>query len=268
MPTPFMHLEYAERLRPVLSGSANGQASASSRVTCKIESEWPAFYLGSIAPDYQAICDVPREKSHFYPLPLPADWDAVAAMLEQTRELADVAELSDANAVFVAAYLAHLLLDEIWYLEILLPYFVQPEHLGEMSHRMLLHNMMLIYLDRKALHALPGNAGTVLATARATAWLPFAMDHQLGAWQTMIVDQLQPGAFVQTVPIFAGRMGLQANEMEAWLDDDEWLERELFANAPLVAVEMSMANSLPRAAACVRSYLRGERRSLMSNIHT
>ncbi len=252
-----MHLEYAERLRLALATGVDGRPSAAPRVAARVDAEWSAFCLGSIAPDYQAICDVPRELSHFYPLPLPADWDAVAAMLAQTPELADAAELLDPHAVFMAAYLAHLMLDELWYRDILLPYFVQPEHLGESSRRMLLHNMTLIYLDRKALNALPPDAGSLLAAPRAAGWLPFATDDQLAAWQMMVADQLLPGAAVQTVPIFAGRMGLNADEMETWLNDADWLERELFSNVPIDQVELSLSNSLPQAVACVCTYLGG-----------
>lgn len=246
-----MHLAYAEQLRAVL-----WEQPAEPGVAATIEGQWPAFYLGSVAPDYQVICDVPREASHFYPLPLPSDWDAVATMLERWPELAAPATLSPAHVTFVAAYLAHLLLDEVWFREVLLPHFVQPEHLGSMSERMLLHNMTLIYLDRQSLDALPADAGRTLSVIRSDNWLPFATDDQLAAWQTMLVDQLLPQGVVQTVPIFAGRMGLHAEELEARLSDDAWLNQELFARVSIADVEAALANSLPRAAACVTGYLR------------
>lgn len=254
-----MHLEYADRLRLALAASASDISTVGSSVAETVTVCWPAFYFGSIAPDYQAICDVPRELSHFYPLPLPADWSAVNTMLAKNPELAIPEVLSDSHAVFIAAYLAHLLLDEVWYREVLLPYFVKPEHLGDMGARMLLHNMTLIHLDRKAHGALPANAGEILSEAQSCHWLPFAADNQLAAWQTMITDQLAPGARIQTVAIFAGRMGMRAEQMEAWLNDADWLERELFSKVPVAKVEAALSGSLPHAAACVTAYLTGER---------
>ena len=66
MPTPFMHLQIAERILT--------HAALSDQSRQMIQTHYSAFYLGSVAPDYQTICHVPREKTHFYDLP-PGDGD-------------------------------------------------------------------------------------------------------------------------------------------------------------------------------------------------
>ncbi len=65
MPTPFMHLHFAERLlaHPALDEAVRQQLCAN----------WPAFYLGSVAPDFQVVCAVVREATHFYTIPVTAE---------------------------------------------------------------------------------------------------------------------------------------------------------------------------------------------------
>ena len=147
MPTPFMHLEVAERIR--VHRRLNDQLK---RLLARA---WPAFYLGNVAPDFQTICDVPREVAHFYDLPPAPDVDAHRVMIERYPQLADAAALPLAHAVFIAGYRAHLLLDLCWYWEILIPYFVEAEDWPvDHRQRFLVHNTLLTYLDRQAFAAL------------------------------------------------------------------------------------------------------------------
>jgi hypothetical protein len=87
MPTPFMYLQFAEEIQ-VETGSRHGD---NGRLRRWLAQAWPAFYLGSVAPDYQTICDIPRARTHFYKLPPGSDDRAFPDMLARYPELADAA---------------------------------------------------------------------------------------------------------------------------------------------------------------------------------
>lgn len=181
-----MHLHIAERIQahPELNAAVRAQVVAA----------WPSFYLGSVAPDFQDITDIPREATHFYSLPPDINSQAQAVMLAQYPELAQASRLPLPQAVFVAAYMAHLMLDVRWFREVLAPFFVFNtawDGVGRFE-RFTAHNTLLTYLDRLALTALPDSAESTLAAAPTAAMAAFIPADDLRRWQQYIVEQLAP----------------------------------------------------------------------------
>ena len=171
MPTPFMHLHTAEQILSTMKMS-NGNG----RILSQLEGCWPAFYMGSVAPDVNAISDLKRSATHFYKMPPDPELQAYAEMLVMYPDLACVPQLPTDKAVFVAAYSAHLLLDLVWLREIVYPYFMQDDQWGTPEQRRLTHFILLTYLDTLALEALPDTAVTTLANAHPHHWVPFISD--------------------------------------------------------------------------------------------
>lgn len=252
MPTPFMHLRMAERMlqHPDLDPS----------LARRLRTSWPAFYLGSVAADYQTICQIPREDTHFYTLPPAADAQAHVAMLQRFPELAAAAALDADQAVFVAAYSAHLMLDLLWYHHVLQPYFLQPSGWpADRRARFLVHNILLTFLDRRAYDALPSAAGAVLDNVRTAHWLPFADDADLRRWQGLLVQQLQPGAAIKTVEIYAGRLRMTPREFAEHLQDNQWMEAQVFRRVPLAAVDALLTAAVGESIALISEYLQAPR---------
>jgi hypothetical protein len=195
MPTPFMHLAVAERIRV--------DARLSADIRKLVADHYPAFYLGNVAPDFQTICDIPREKTHFYPLPpVPGD-RAFTTMFAQYPEMSLASRLPVSQAVFLAAYAAHLMLDVRWFHEVMMPYFVHSPDWDNHHERFVVHNTLLTYLDKLAVDSLPDSAEMILAAAEPDNWLPFAADEELIRWRDYLVVQLRPGTALQTITIFA-----------------------------------------------------------------
>ena len=248
MPTPFMHLDIAGRMAQ--------SACLPGAITRLLEEEQPAFYLGNVAPDFQTISDVPREVAHFYGLPPEPGVEAHNVMLERFPALADSSELPVAQAVFVAGYRAHLLLDLIWYRDVLIPFFVQAEDWPvDHRRRFLVHNILLTYLDRQAKRALPEEVGERLGAAYPRGWLPFAGDGDLIRWRDMLTRQLRPGARSETVTIYADRMKMSPAEFAAHLDDPEWMTEQVFSKVPLPKVDEALDKGLEASVAVVNDYL-------------
>jgi hypothetical protein len=249
MPTPFMHLGIAERIR------AHGDLD--DRVGERLRAEWPAFYLGSIAPDFQTICAIPRQDTHFYDLPPAPAGEAHQVMWTTYPELATAAGLPVGQAVFVAAYSAHLLLDLRWYRQVLAPHFLQTDHWQDHRQRFIIHNVLLTYLDKLALRGLPPTADATLARAEPAGWLPFAKDADLRRWRDFVAGQLEPGAAIQTVAIYAGRLAVSAAEFAANLEDPAWMEEHLFDRVPVGKVQAMLDTAVDDSVTLINQYLAG-----------
>jgi hypothetical protein len=247
MPTPFMHLQIAER---ILS-----DASLSDRTRRTLQAHYPAFYLGSVAPDYQTICNVPRETTHFYNLP-PDDGDrAYPKLLSSFPELAQQIRRSREQAVFIAAYCAHLMLDLRWYHEILTPYFVEPLEWESHHQRFVVHNTLLTYLDKQAVKALPDSAAGILTVAKPKGWLPFARDEELIEWRDLLVAQLRPGALLRTVEIYAKRLFLTPEEFASNLEEPAWMEAYLFSRVPIPDVQNILTSAVTESVGIMTALL-------------
>lgn len=255
MPTPFMHLQMAEKIR----ATAAEREYANGFLVSRLADAWPAFYFGSVAPDYQSICDVPREVSHFYGLPPQPDNQAWPRMLAQYPQLT-AASLPDEQKMFVAAYCAHLMLDLVWFREVLVPYFFASSRIGDVPQRWLVHHILLTYLDKLAFESLPPTAVDVLAAAHPHGWLPFARDADLIAWQALLVDQLQPGAMIRTVEIYAERLKMSPAAFAASLEDPEWMQHNVFDKLPVPEVQARLETAVDDSIDVILRYLRRDER--------
>ncbi|GJM42416.1 MAG: hypothetical protein DHS20C20_26980 [Ardenticatenaceae bacterium] len=249
MPTPFMHLRVAEQILEMTAANGN------CRLQTALAAEWPAFYLGSVAPDVNAISAIPRESTHFYDVP-PAKADmAYPTMLARYPQLADITVISPGQAICVAAYSAHLMLDLIWLREVVYPFFYLAKDLGDRRQRRLTHFILLTYLDTIALNALPETTVTTLAAAQSCQWLPFVDDAVLAAWQEMLVAQLQPGASVKTIEIYAGRLGMSPAEFADNLQNPAWMQAQVFDKIPVDKVQQILQTAVPQSIDLIGNYL-------------
>lgn len=245
MPTPFMHLHMAEQLG----------AQVSAELKPLLAAHWPAFLLGSIAPDFQSFCDVPRQATHFYAIPPePEDYGAFDRLLNAYPALAEPAGLMPDEAVFWAAYGIHLLFDLFWDHQLLTPVFRQADW-AEPFVRYNAHNTLLTFLDRRALAALSPTVCDQLLRAHSEGWLPFAPGAELAYLQDYVAAQLAPGAAVQTVEIYARRMGVTPEAFAAQLADENWMETHVFCHVNLGRVETVLAGIMPRGLALAGRYL-------------
>lgn len=244
-----MHLAAAEQMRQRFRDSRE--------VSRQFGRHFPAFYLGNVAPDYQTICNVPRERTHFYRLPPTADERPQRVFLDRHPELADAVVLAGDQACFLAGYCAHLIMDYRWYSDILIPYFVDSNGWRDHRQRFVVHNALLTYLDGLAVDALPNNAHELLAAAQPKGWLPFASDEELERWQRLLVEQLRPGQPVQTTSIFAQRLQMAPEAFEARLADRQWMNENLFDRLPMGRIQALVDEAADEGGSFVKRYLEG-----------
>jgi hypothetical protein len=128
MPTPFTHLEIAQRLL------CDPHVPESTRAL--LDSERPAFLLGSVAADARDGAGATRESTHFYAYDRPIEERPWRVMMNSFPALAR--PHSRAQVAFRAGYVAHLSIDEEWGRKLVRPRFVKHEWGTPWEHRFLM----------------------------------------------------------------------------------------------------------------------------------
>jgi hypothetical protein len=246
MPTPIMHLALAEEM-------LRGDDLSPTARRLLILQRGP-FLLGHTAPDVQTVSGQFRDETHFYTLPRTSDRQAHEALFTAHPALARAESLPPAQAAFVAGYISHLLLDELWLDCIFLPYF-EGQEWGTRHERLFLHNVLRTWMDHQDQQRLNGTVATALREAEPHDWLPFVSDQELRAWRDWLVEQLGPGLVVQTAAVFARRMGVSAAEVEAVLNSPQQMEERVFRHVPRDALRAFHETGYARSVALIDRYL-------------
>ncbi len=232
MPTPFTHLETAQRML------RDNEIPASIRVA--LAAEIPAFLLGTIAADARNSGDLKREDTHFYSYDRGIHERPWRVMLQTHPTLQNPA--STAQRAFLAGYVAHLTIDEVWSLDMLGPHFVQREW-GTRGLRFLMLHIILVHMDERDYQLIENWQYNALAQAQPDHWAPFMSDGVLQEWRDFIAGQIAPEGTSQTLSVFGGRINKAPEELRAILDSPEQMQRDLWDNiapAILAQVESTM----------------------------
>ncbi len=249
MPTPFYHLALANDVlaSPTLDATAHHW----------LHDELGAFLFGNTAPDVQSLSGQLREATHFFEVPLPDSAPAWVQMFAQYPGLAQAGRLTHDHAAFMAGYLAHLLLDQLWVVHVLMPVFVHSEGWQSRAMRFFWHDVLRVHLDRQGLSTLSGLTGAAIAGVQPARWLPFEQDDYLYRWRDFLSGQLQPGAHIRTVEVFAGRIQIDPAQFEAALAAPAALQTHLFDRWPLSAQSAFRTHALKLSCDVVQWYLAG-----------
>ncbi len=232
MPTPFTHLEIAQRLLV-------DEAIPAVYRDC-LRAECGAFLLGNIAADARVGNGAPRGVTHFYDYGRPIVDHPWRVMTQRNPGLMQPHDA--AHRAFVAGYVAHLSIDEAWSRNMVGPHFYGRDWADNAFRYYMLH-IILIHMDERDLLRLDDWHAPNLAQAAPRDWLPFISDDDLKAWQRLIHDQIKPGGSSRTLDIFGGRIGKTARELRAFLDSPQQMQAGLWQHiAPelLAQTEVTM----------------------------
>lgn len=246
MPTPFTHLLSA----PVVLNLPGLPPAAHTTLAA----EWPAFLLGNIAPDVQTLSGQTREATHFFPVPLNGAPPAERVMFKRYPRLTPPQRLPEAQAAFLAGYLAHLAFDQLWISEIFAPFFGPEQTWATFKERLYLHNALRAWLDAADVALLPAPIGPALHTAHPEQWLPFVKDEDLARWRDRVADQLLPGAPSHTITVFAERMNADPRTFAALVQSPVEMNRRVFTHASPAQIERYRALALAASARVIREY--------------
>jgi len=215
-----------------------------------------AFLFGNTAPDVQVVSGHPREYTHFFRLPIqPEDSSAWEACFHEYPDLEKRLGNGTAHAAFLAGFLCHLQADWIWVLDIFVPYFGLNNKWETFPKRLYLHNVLRSYLDQDMLPALTNGIRTHLEATVPHYWLPFVRDEHLLKWRDFLSGQLQPGAEIKTVDVFARRQGIPPAEYYRLLNSEKSMEQQVFARIPRKNIERYRQRLIEANLGLLRKYL-------------
>lgn len=218
MPTPFTHLRTAQRL-------LNDDAIP-AEVRLFLHDERGAFLLGNIAADARVDTGQTRETTHFYHYEQGIERHPWRVMFDKFPALWGA---SAAQKAFLAGYVAHLSMDEVWSLDMLAPEFGQRDWGASSRFRFLMLHIILIYMDERDHAALEAWQADALRSAAPDVWTPFMSDDTLRHWRDFIAVQLGPDAS-QTLDVLGARVNKTRDELRAILDTPERMHNDLWEN--------------------------------------
>ncbi|MFN8565149.1 MAG: zinc dependent phospholipase C family protein [Anaerolineae bacterium] len=244
MPTPFTHLLVAQRL---LSDSTLPPAQRAL-----LKAHPGAYLLGSVVADAHGLAGMRREDTHFYAFDRPMEDHAWRVMMARYPALADARD--PAWRAFLAGYVTHVSMDEIWSLSMTGPEFADREWAPRIQRFLMLH-ILLIYMDERDLHRLNQRLNRTLHNVQAHCWLPFLDDAVLHEWGEFIYRQIIPGGVSETLEVYGGRLQTTPGDLRAILDSPERMRAELWANVTPEKTAEVEAQMLDHARAQMIAYL-------------
>lgn len=249
MPTPIQHLVIADDIlaKDMLPPSVRERLAA----------QRGAFLLGAIAPDVQSVSGQAREATHFFTLPSTDPRPAHEVMLAEYPQLARANKLLPAQAAFIAGYIQHLTLDELWIEHVFGPHFGMGAEWGTFRERLLIHNILRTWLDQRDGVRLDCSVSAALLQVESHGWLPFVSDVHLTAWRDEVALQLRPGAPIHTVEVFAARLNVPPAEFRRILESPDDMQRRVFAHLSPSSVPRFYADALRMSVRRIKDYLGG-----------
>lgn len=202
-----------------------------------LKKHWSAFLLGSIAPDahHAAPEGVSRFTTHFFHYGAEIDPLAEVVMLRQNPML-DYKELGPSDhAAFVAGYLGHLAMDEVWAVEVVYRFFTG--RWGDRVRRHFAFTSVIALMDQRDNARLPKDYYQILGAAEPANWLKFLPDDALVKWRDRITSQIKPGGVSETLPILARTIYSGYDDLVDMLNRPERLQSELWDHFPQADIE-------------------------------
>lgn len=217
MPTPFTHLEIANRL---LCDPQLPEAMQTAFRTYE-----PAFLLGIICADAK-VPRKDREWTHFYSYTRPMDDHPWRTMMVQYPAL--MTPMSPEHRVFVAAYVAHLATDEHWSRYMLKPHFGDATWGNNIRWRFFVLNLLMITLDERDLRTLTFDQAQVMKRCHPQDWLPFIPDNVLVEWRDFVGNQIPDASL--SLEILSERVDKTVEELRILVDSPTKMQSYLWSN--------------------------------------
>jgi hypothetical protein len=130
--------------------------------------------------------------------------------------------------------------------------------MGAFPKRLYLHNVLRSYLDLEILPDISNGITTNLKNTTPQGWLPFVQDFHLNTWRDFLTQQLEPGASVKTVEVFAARQGVSPEKYYQLLGSEDRMEAELFAHLPREQLLLYRQSLIDANVKLIRAYLEGD----------
>lgn len=226
-----------------------------------IDAERGAFYLGSSAPDVRVITRRDRIHTHFFDLDQLEPQDSVSNMFEAYPDLAEAQALDAETRAFMAGYITHLVLDEVYIETMFRPFFgvqsaMKDDLFGNVLDRALQYEMNRREMeDEHAASQLIDALGLCTTSNGCT----FIEDEFLERWREVVLDFARAGAtwdrFPRMMNIHLKRAGFSEEEIDQFTADGPALAKQAYDYVGEGRVSDFIEDATTRAIRRVRHYL-------------
>jgi hypothetical protein len=215
MPTPFTHLDISLRL-------LNDPLVPEAIRVC-IDSYQPDFFLGGIIADARPESGK-RADTHFYEYTRPMPDNPWREMFRQHPSLLE--PQSEAQKVFLAAYVAHLAADEYWSRYLLHPHIAAADWGKDLRERFFMLHFLLLHMDERDEKLLPLDMPSRLRQSEPHNWLPFLGDTLIRDWRDYIATQLETES--DSLNVLGSRIDMSTEKLRQLLDDAAFMQTKLW----------------------------------------
>jgi len=183
-----------------------------------IDADRGAFYLGSTGPDMRILSRADRTSSHYFDLDCLEDQNSVKSFFQAHGDLKIAAKIDDATAAFVAGYLTHLVIDEVWITDIYRPFFGPESVLGGDARANVLDRVLQYEMDlqRRTDRPVMEEIREQLAATALAVHVSFIDDAILARWRDVVVEMVARPAtwerFGRTASRFLAVAGVSTEE--------------------------------------------------------
>lgn len=249
MPPIFLHMALARQ--------------AADRVAAGLLHERAGEYLlGASSPDIRVLTRWERERTHFFDLNDMGHQDCVAEMFSQHPHLAAADKLNPATAAWVAGFIGHITLDQLWIEQVYRPHFGQISSLGGSDEANMMDRVLQYELDRRPRE----NEAATFAIRESLAACSLEIDagfldsETLRRWQEVSIDISRRPATWEHFRFQGGRH-LRGSGLNSDADLDAFLERipdvleATIRHVSTAHVDAYLEQAVERAAAIASRYL-------------
>jgi len=227
-----------------------------------LEAERGHLYLGSTAPDIRVITRWDRRVTHFFDLSCFEEQSGVVELLRAHPELADIGRLSPSTLAFMAGYISHLVMDEVWITHVYRPFFGERSPMAGALRANIMDRALQFALDseRRGDRQLMAHVLAEVLRSDLGVEVGFIDGETLGRWRQVIVDVVKMPSDWERFRYVAGRQ-----LREAGIDTPEAFA-ELLRQLPEIVeetkryltpgrIEAFMEDSVRLGLASIKEYL-------------
>lgn len=228
----------------------------------EIDADRGSFYLGATAPDIRVLTRGDREHTHFFMLEELATQDSVARLFATHPHLRDAAALDTPTRAFMAGYLTHLLMDQLYIERIYREFFGDASMFGGDPRGNVLDRVLQYELDRRQREEADAMAEIreALANCSSAADVRFIEQETLARWREVAADIANQPPTWERFKRMASRhlhaAGLDTDEaIEAFYHGLPAVLQETLDHVTEARVEEFMTAAVDQATARLREYL-------------
>lgn len=223
-----------------------------------LENNLGEYLFGATAPDARYLTGIPREETHFFPLDRESHQGSVRRFFQAKPHLKEGGRLWPPQRAFIAGYLSHLVVDELWIQDIYRPYFGKDSPLLDSREAALWDRALQFELEQREHPGVTANLSALIGSASAAESLGLIEVGTLGRWRRLVAAALSADTPLERYRLFAqnfpkGRFDI--HDIESFLEAFPSIREQVLRYVPTQAIAAFRENCVVRSAAVIRGYL-------------